>query len=1400
MKLIIRALYVFVYLTSASFVAGQSSSGKDFWMSFMRNSNDVADDLVTLQISSKVSTAGVIEIGGGIWSQNFYVSPNLSSTITLPADLAQVVSSQITEQKGVHILSEDYVEIIALNYSNSTAEAARILPMEHCGTSYMIASYAGSNSNNSQAMIVAGSDDTELVITPSASTLEGNAPGIPFVVTLQEGECYQIVASGNGDLTGTTIMGTAQNGDCRKFAVFSGSSCSNVPSSCASACDHLFEQNLPFEKWGTQYVVTPPAFDPDPDYGITAPRYSYRVMAFQNGTNITIDGVSSFVLNAGQYQEYNGQTVPHCIDASSSVCVIHYLEGVSCGGNGDPSMTIIEPIQMAGNSASFVIEDTGMLQHHFLNMVISATAIGNLFIDGVAVSGNDFATIPSCNNMVWYGEEIDPGAHVIECSSPEGFVAMIYGHGLENSGVSESYATSVGGSRIEEIPELTDSFCSLNQIDIPTPQDYINSQWMNTADPDVIISQDEILSILSPEGSTLYMLTAASEFSGCVDTFYYSVESPVPFNLSISPQDLTLCEHDEILLVANMPFDPTNYQFEWSASNLETIVSSMSNALISPASNTTYNLQVTSMTGCSAATASTTITVNDGGVAIFRLDDRHIDVCEGADFVPLVTAEKKIWGDNFNPSISWGDWASIVGGGEATTCGVVSGNSLYFNGTFPREAITEPMDLTAGGNIYFSIKIANGAAPCDDAEPGDNVILAYSVSNGPWTNIETMYEASYPDFTEVIVPIPLGAMNADTRLRWRQSGSYTVNQDNWVLDDMYVGVNETDTFIFQWTPDDGVDDDIAMEPIIEPEQSGWYHVQMNDNATGCLYTDSLYVELGEPFDILVIPDTAVCNEEGIQLYAIPDVNGSYSYQWSPSSDMLGSQTSQPLVNPTVLTDYQVTVVSANGCEAVGNVDVSPGVDLSLTLSVDDNIICDGQEVLLNAITPSAVGDLTFEWTGDTSLANGNSASANANPVVDQLYICTVTHSPTGCSLSSGINVSVFPSFTLDPTPDEVEACSVTDIVVSASPSVAQNYNWQWSPAEMVTDPFLQTTTIASEQNGVLTVTATSDAGCQASVDIPVSVNGPVTDLGEDINVCIDEPVMLDSGWPDNYEILWNTDETVPAITVTESGLYAVTVLDPNGCVSTDEIIVSFYDYPVVDLGSDTSLCDSSVYTLVAGDPGLNYQWNTGSEGSSILVSSSGIYEVEVDNGYCFSYDEISISYHPLPQQPFAAEIEFCFGIDPQGFILDAGNLGSTYLWKQDSTDKRLITVIQEGEYEVIVTTSEQCTSTFYTEVSEVCPYSVYAPNAFTPDGDGVNDYWFVHGVNIDNYQLQIFNRWGELLYQSDDITIPWLGQRRDGDEYVEPGAYMYQITFQVIDGDGDPGDAKVITGFVVLMR
>jgi gliding motility-associated-like protein len=216
--------------------------------------------------------------------------------------------------------------------------------------------------------------------------------------------------------------------------------------------------------------------------------------------------------------------------------------------------------------------------------------------------------------------------------------------------------------------------------------------------------------------------------------------------------------------------------------------------------------------------------------------------------------------------------------------------------------------------------------------------------------------------------------------------------------------------------------------------------------------------------------------------------------------------------------------------------------------------------------------------------------------------------------------------------------------------------------------------------------------------------------------------------------------------------------------------------------------------------GLTYVWSTGQFTPSINVNESGIYEVTVSNGYCSATDDISVLFNPLPENPFATdEIPFCFTLSPFIAKLDAKNEGSTYEW-EDGSSGQIYNATSPGIYYVRITTDLGCDARFRQVIYEECPGELWVPNAFTPDGDGINDVWLVEGVKLASYHLILWNKWGELIYETYSLDRPWLGQRRDGDEYVEPGTYVYRIIYKFDEGDGKVSEEKQANGQVTLVR
>ena len=1372
------------------------AAGTSFWLGFMSNSDDGPNDNLVVTISAEFATSGTIEIPGQSWSQVFYVDAQSSTQVSLPDGLAEVSSDQLVESKSIHIQSLGPVTVQALNYAESSADATRILPETMLGTKYLAASYQGLNDYSSELLIVATEDGTEVQIIPSTTTSAGNAANVPFLVQLDAGACYRLEASGTNDLTGTQITATAVSGKCRPFAVFAGAGCANIPVSCFQACDHLFEQLYDLEKWGTDYIITPFGFNVSNDYiSIGQPRYTYRIMAAQNGTSVTIDNVTAINLQAGGFVEYNGESQTHCIHATQPIAVIQYMQGISCGGNGDPAMVMLDPLNHSVTSARFNIPNSPVINEHYINLVVTAEALGQCWMDGVLIPVNQFAAVPSCSGYFECSLAVNSGNHRIHC--PSGCNGILYGIS-DNGSTTTSYLSSLSVDVHTPPISWEQTVCSSNNVELNVPSDYSSPQWYYANDASSVLSTQTTFTIASPIQNAAYELRAINNLSGCIDTFYFSVESPDAIPVSIIQDQLSVCSFETVTLTAISNEANAYYLYNWSADN-ELLGITTSSISVEADESVDYSVTVSTPSGCAQSTSVTNLIVNQGDVARFSVSEEVYQICAGESVDLSIEAEEVVWRDNFDPSISWGDWQTINGGIESNVCGTITGNGLYFNGSFPREAITQPIDLSGGGTVYFSLKVANGSAPCDNAEPGDNVVLAYSVANGPWVDVQVFYESAYPDFVGLEVPLPAGASATNVRLRWRQIGFYGPNQDNWVLENAFVGRNGSGSLSCTWSPQASLSASSGSVVTASPSQTTMYYVTTIDPATQCDYRDSVLVEVGEPFILQMSDDAVVCGPQDWMISAEPSLPGQYQFQWTPSASLVGAFSQNPTVDVQQTQIYQVQAESELGCVANGSVTLTLASIFSMSLSASDNSLCSGQSAAVQADLSGDLSGVVLEWEGDPSIDGLQTQAVTVAPAGDAVVTCIATHELTGCQLEETIDISVTPPFNVNLSSGSIASCLGIGQNIGAVCSLNEPVQWQWSPSNWVANDAAENTQLVTNNSGTLTATATSQDGCEASASIDIAIAPLVTDLGSDIQVCEGETPVLQVQWPAGYSIIWSTGSTQSSIVADETGLYGVTVESPEGCIAEDEIMVEFLPYPIIDLQPNLSACEGDEIELRAGLPGPSYSWNTGDLTSMITVTEPGTYTVQASNNGCIASGATNVTFHSLPEQPFLAEYEFCFAVADDVNFLDAENAGSTYVWNNDSTS-RIFILTEPGVYSVLITNSKGCRAEFQTEVLEDCLEALYVPNSFTPDGDGINDAWMIYGDNIKTFHLQLYNRMGEMFFESFDMSQPWLGQRRDGDHYVESEVYPYIIRYQTVEPNGALSEEKILRGFVTLIR
>ncbi len=245
------------------------------------------------------------------------------------------------------------------------------------------------------------------------------------------------------------------------------------------------------------------------------------------------------------------------------------------------------------------------------------------------------------------------------------------------------------------------------------------------------------------------------------------------------------------------------------------------------------------------------------------------------------------------------------------------------------------------------------------------------------------------------------------------------------------------------------------------------------------------------------------------------------------------------------------------------------------------------------------------------------------------------------------------------------------------------YRWTKDNVQIAT-----TRTVTATQAGKYKVVVTNRGGVSAADSIQLSVAPAINLSLSDRNLCAGSSITLDAGNAGST-YLWSTGATTQTIQVTTAGVYSVKVTNSGGCEARDTLLVTNVPLPVVNLGTNISACIGTVVTLDAGNPGATYLWNTGATTRTIQVNADGVYFVKVTQNSCFASDTIQVTYNAVPIVDLGNNFEICLS---DTVTLDAGNIGSTYLWNTGQTTQT-INVNIAGTYSVVVTNANACSST-----------------------------------------------------------------------------------------------------------
>ena len=626
-------------------------------------------------------------------------------------------------------------------------------------------------------------------------------------------------------------------------------------------------------------------------------------------------------------------------------------------------------------------------------------------------------------------------------------------------------------------------------------------------------------------------------------------------------------------------------------------------------------------------------------------------------------------------------------------------------------------------------------------------------------------------------------------------------------------------YIYDWSTGQTTE-----EITVSPLNTTTYNVMVSDTCGMPSDDANIIVEVAafDPLTLSISPDPVVVECFGTNIEAIAaGGNGVYSnWLWTDANGMnLGGWFNSLYMSSWNFTD-EVTVSFEDGCGTVVDYTFYPtstNSPLSVVQETEIEALC-GTTVIIDPLISGGLepyyvswydvnwnwlgSDPSYTFTAENPLTLNYNLSDNCGNFQSFLINVTITNVPIEVTLPASYSASCTDITTLAPT------------VTGGN----GNFTYVWeSNGQIIGNG--ATLDFNTNQNTDVTFSVSDDCGAFATVTTAINIinEPPVISLSENQSgTCIEMMTYTAdaTGGASGYIYTWSANGGTIANgniledTFAESTTITCTVED--ACGLTDEATVEFLlDIPLLTLTTipDSSICFGTSIILYAETTGgagvISYEWAGtfgttptvvvepgGNNEYTVTVSDqcgqvlSNDIEIEVqDVDAIFSFEYLS----DLDVQFYATSNDSCADCTYNWSFGDG-----TYIVEPDPAH----TFDGLDQYAVALTVINElgCSRTEYSVVHP--PVSIYIPNAFTPDGDGINDVWKIEANGVLTFEVLVFNRWGDLVWTSKDQNQAWTGGRSNGGEYfLEDGVYNYLIKYTGVDGD-----AQKRAGSLSLMR
>jgi gliding motility-associated-like protein len=547
---------------------------------------------------------------------------------------------------------------------------------------------------------------------------------------------------------------------------------------------------------------------------------------------------------------------------------------------------------------------------------------------------------------------------------------------------------------------------------------------------------------------------------------------------------------------------------------------------------------------------------------------------------------------------------------------------------------------------------------------------------------------------------------------------------------------------------------------------------------------------------VTVTSPSVCAGNTINIIA----NGANSYAWSPATNLSSTSGATVTCNTPSTTVYTV-IGSSNGCNSIAqNATVTIVPNPTVTVTPATNTICAGGQINL-----TAAGATSYVWNPSATLSSSVGAVVTASPMVTTSYI--VIGSAAGCTASAVYQVSVIPQPNLQASASSYTICSNEGTILTANG--ANNYVWTPSYGLIIT-----TGSQVNAKPATTTVYQVTGNNGQCSAVVSLTINVvpvPVLLLTTPNNkICQGKSTEIFASGATSYS--WTPltglnmqQSTMVTASPSVSTNYQVTGSNSMGtvnCVFTKQIYIEVVPNVTASITNSVEICKGQSTRIIAYG-GNTYMWLptkgvSASDVADIYVTPevSTVYTAYVSNsGNCGGTATVLVKVNPIPTAN--AGEDFIANLDEPMYLKGSSNGTITWVSGEEvqcaTCPNSQIMPKKSGCYVMEATNSFGCKSRDEVCVEVTSNYNIYIPNVFTPNGDGNNDVFLVYGTGLSKFDMTIFDRWGEKLFNSKDQLQGWDGTYKG--VLSKQDAYTYLIIYTSLDGKKHEK-----TGHVTLLK